>query len=125
MKQVLVNNLSRQVEQPVKAVYCTSFLCRLRGLMFRRMLSDLEGLLLVQSKDSRVDSSIHMMFMRFDIGVLWINQAFEIVDVCLARQWRPAYFPKYPARYTLEMRPERLNDYQIGDKVQFDEIEMD
>ncbi len=93
--------------------------------MLRRMLSEFEGLLLVQSKDSRVDSSIHMMFMRFDIGVLWINQAYEIVDVCLARQWRPAYFPKLPARYVLEMRPERLNDYQIGDKVQFDEIEMD
>ena len=124
MKQILVKNLSREIDQPVKAIYCDSFLCRLRGLMFRRMLSDYEGLLLVQSKDSRFDSSIHMMFMWFDIGVLWINQSSEVVDVCLARQWHLAYFSKHPARYVLEMRPERLNDYQIGDKVQFNDIEM-
>jgi len=124
MKQVLVKNLSRVIDQPVRAIYCNTFLCRLRGLMFRRDLSEYEGLLLVGSKDSRVDSSIHMMFMGFDIGVLWINQAGEVVDICLARRWHLAYFPKHPASHILEMRPERLKDYQIGDKVQFDEINM-
>jgi uncharacterized membrane protein (UPF0127 family) len=60
-----------------------------------------------------------------DLAVVWITDAGEVVDVRLARRWRPAYFPRRPARYVLEISPERLGDYQIGDKVQFEEAWLD
>lgn len=124
-KYVSVINITRPGPQPVRAQYCTSFGGRLRGLMFRRSLPLKEGILLVQGRDSVVDSSIHMLFMWIDLGVLWINQAGEVVDKCLARRWRPAYFPKRPARYVLEMRPEHLEEYSIGDCVRFEEAGLD
>lgn len=102
---------------PLEAVYCASFFCRLKGLMFQKNLPAQEGLLLVYGADSRLDASIHMMFVRFDLGVIWINSAGEVVDTILAKQWKPAYFPQKPARYVLEILPERLGEFQVGDRI--------
>ena len=116
---VFINNLNRLLEKPSRVGYCDSFLCRLRGLMFRSRLALDEGLLLVQSRDSRLDSSIHMFFVPFDLAVFWINSKMEVVDKVIAKSWRPAYFPKTEAKYILEIHPNRFNDYQIGDRVEF------
>ncbi len=125
LKYVTLHNLTRPRPRRFVAQYCSSFFCRLRGLMFRRELPSEQGILLVQSRDSRADSSIHMLFMWMDIAVVWINNAGEVVDTCLARRWRPAYFSKSPARYVLEMSTQYLNDFQIGDKVRFEEAWVD
>jgi hypothetical protein len=119
-EQVLVQNITRPNIHPIQARFCTSFFCRLRGLTFRRGLSSGEGLLLVQSRDSRMDASIHMLFVWIDLAVVWINSAQQVVDVRLARRWRPAYVPARPARYVLEISPERLEDYCIGDQLHFE-----
>lgn len=86
--------------------------------MFRSNLPRNEGLLLVINRDSRADSSIHMFFVSFALAVLWINSNMEIVDKVIAKPWRPAYFPVRPARYTLEIHPDRIGDFEIGHKVQ-------
>jgi uncharacterized membrane protein (UPF0127 family) len=93
--------------------------------MFRRSLPAGEGVLLVQSRDTRMDSAIHMLFMWIDLAVVWITDAGEVVDVKLARRWRPAYVPKRPARYVLEVPTAHLNDFQIGDKIKFEEAWLD
>ncbi|MBI1855645.1 MAG: DUF192 domain-containing protein [Chloroflexi bacterium] len=116
---IFIQNLNRAIENPPRIKFCDSFACRLRGLMFRDHLSLDDGLVLVISRDSRADSSIHMFFVPFDLAVFWINNDNEVVDKVIARSWRPAYFPARAARYTLEIHPERFNDYQIGDKVAF------
>jgi uncharacterized membrane protein (UPF0127 family) len=123
MQHVLIHNLSQTQAQPVSARYCASFFCQLRGLMFRRSLPPGEGLLLVQQRDTRLESSIHMLFMRIDLAVVWINSAGEVVDVRLARRWRPAYFPRRPACYILEANTARLDDFKVGDRVRFEEVE--
>ena len=120
MKTVVVTNHTRPLPQPLKVGYCASFLCQLRGLTFRRSLDPQDGLVLVQSHDSRLEASIHMLGVSFDLAILWINNAGKVVDRCLALHWRPAYFPKSPARYVLEIVPERLEQFQVGDKVSFD-----
>lgn len=124
-KYVLLMNLNQPEIRPVLSRYCQSFFCRLRGLMFTRSISPDNGLLLVQERESRMDASIHMLFMAMDLAVVWINKKLEVVDVCLAQRWRPAYIPKKPACYVLETHPDRLADFNIGDKVRFDEAQMD
>jgi uncharacterized membrane protein (UPF0127 family) len=124
-KYITLTNLSQPQIRPVFSRYCQSFFCRLRGLMFTRTISPDNGLLLVQDRESRMDASIHMLFMRMDLAVVWINKDHEVVDVCLARRWHPAYIPKKPACFVLEAHPDRLSDFNIGDKVSFDETEMD
>ena len=78
-----------------------------------------EGLLLVGTRDSRLDSSIHMLFVFFDLAVIWINSDMKVVDKIIAKSWRPAYFSKEPAKYVLEIHPDRWENFQVGDAVQF------
>lgn len=125
MKYVTLANLSQPHTQPIVARYCTSFLCQLRGLMFTHDLAPDRGLLLVQGRDSRLDASIHMLFMAMDLAVVWINAQNEIVDTRLARRWRLAYVPQLPARFVLEAHPDRLADFNIGDKVSIHEAWLD
>jgi uncharacterized protein len=125
MKFVLIHNLTQPKPKPLVARYGDSFLVRLRGLMFRRSLPENWGLLLVQSRDSRLDSSIHMLAMWIDLAAVWITDGGEVVDVRLARRWRPAYFPRRPARYVLEMTVSHLEDFHIGDMVRFEETNPD
>ena len=98
---------------------CSSFTCRLRGLMFRRRLSQQDGLLLVGNRDSRLDAAIHMLFVPFDLAVFWISSKMEIVDKVLARRWRPFYIPTRAARFILEVHPDLLARYETGQEVEF------
>lgn len=78
-----------------------------------------EGILLVERRDSRMDTAIHMLFMRFDIAVVWINSELTVVDTRLARKWQAVLIPAIPARYVLETHPEQFASFKIGDRVEF------
>lgn len=85
--------------------------------MFRKSIPADWGLLLVEAKDSIVNTSIHMFFVFFDLGVIWINSAGEVVDLCEAKKWITIKAPKKPARYILEVTPERLAEFKVGDQI--------
>ena len=118
-KSISLENKSRRIDGALRIKYCDTFFSQLRGLTFRSRLPREEGLMLVGKRDSRLDSSIHMLFVLFDLTVVWINSEMQVVDKALARPWRPAYFSKQPAKYVLEVHPDRWGDFEIGDKVQF------
>ncbi len=119
MATVTISNKQRPLASLIKAKYCDSFICRLRGLMFRSHLGGDEGLLLVQSRENRVDASIHMLFVFTDLAVIWINSEKIVVDKVLARAWRPFYAPSGPAKYILEITPGRLSEFETGDQIEF------
>ncbi|HSK86815.1 MAG TPA: DUF192 domain-containing protein [Anaerolineales bacterium] len=118
-KTITIKNKNRTIEGALSIKYCDTFFTQLRGLTFRSRLAPDEGLLLVGGRDARLDSSIHMFFVSFDLAVIWINSDLQVVDKVLAKSWRPAYFSKRPARYVLEIHPERWGDFEIGDGVEF------
>jgi uncharacterized membrane protein (UPF0127 family) len=89
--------------------------------MFTHELPEYEGILLVQGSDSRINASIHMMFMFMDLAVIWINSEYMVADRVFARRWKLGYAPKSPAKYVLETGISCLNDFNIGDKVSFEE----
>jgi uncharacterized membrane protein (UPF0127 family) len=122
MKTIRIENKRLPLTSSLHAIYCDSFLCRLRGLMFRSSLPQEEGLLLVEGHDSRIDTSIHMLFVFMDLAVIWINSNNSVVDVVLARSWRPVYLPRQAAKYILEIHPDRLNEFKIGDQVEFQNV---
>ena len=114
---VKITNKRRSIE-PLRAKYCISFFCQLRGLTFRRRIAPDEGLLLVQKRESRLEASIHMLFVFTDLAVVWLNAELQVVDKVLAKAWRPAYFPAHPASYILEIQPERFDNFEINDTIQ-------
>ena len=102
-----------------RVCHCTSFLCRLRGLTFRRTLGDDEGLLLVGHRESRTDTAIHMFFVFFPIAAIWLDRNRRVVDAQLARPFRPLYVPCAPAQDVLEGPPTLLEWIRIGDQLRF------
>jgi hypothetical protein len=119
-RQLEVINWSSALPRPIKARTCDSFFCRLRGLMFRAHIAADEGLLFVLTRENRLDASIHMFFVFTNLAVIWINTGGDVVDSVLARAWHPAYFPKEPAKYILELSPDRLGEFKVGDKIKFE-----
>jgi uncharacterized protein len=115
-----VINLTRPEIQPIQARWCQSFFSRLRGFTFRSDLGDNEGLMLVEARESRLDTAIHMFFVWTDLAVVWVNSDRVVVDQVLAKAWRPFYASSQPARYVLEFHPRRQGDFLPGDRISFD-----
>lgn len=122
MQHARIENLTRPLSSPVIAGLCDSFWTKFKGLMFAPKINQNEGLLFQENGESRVDSSIHMLFMNFDIAVVWIDHEYRVVDVKLARRWRPAYIPAAPAKFTLETHPDQIRNFQIGDVLSFETV---
>jgi uncharacterized membrane protein (UPF0127 family) len=118
-RSISIENLNRRIDSGLQIKYCDTFLTQLRGFTFRSELKKDDGLVLVGRRDSRVDSSIHMFFVSFDLAVIWINSDMQVVDRVLAKSWKPAYFSKQPAKYVLEVHPVRWDEFQVGDRVKF------
>ena len=118
-KFISIENKNRKIDGALRVRFCNTFLTQLRGLTLRAPILRDEGLLLVGTRDSRLDSSIHMLFVSFDLTVVWISSEMKVVDKVLAKSWRPAYFPKEAAKYVLEIHSSRWEDFQIGDLVRF------
>jgi len=75
------------------------------------------GIMIVENAESKVNTSIHMMFMNYDITVLWLNKEMVVVDKVLAKKWALFYGPKEQAQYILEIHPSRFDDFKVGDKL--------
>lgn len=101
--------------------WCTSFWCKFRGLMLRASLPEDEGLVFAYERDSRVDTTIHMLFMRFPIATLWLDAQGVVVDKVLAKPWRLLYAPQKPARYVIEAPPALVERVMIGDRLTFED----
>jgi uncharacterized membrane protein (UPF0127 family) len=112
-----IQNLSQPLSVPIRVRKCADFWSKFLGLMFRKAIDTEGGALLVEDRDSILNSTIHMLFMRFDIAAIWINSDRKVVDVQLARRWRLAYSPCNPACFVLEAHPSQQNHFNIGDQV--------
>ena len=123
--EVEIINQSWTLESKLRAPYCESFLCKLRGLTFRKQLPPERGLLLVISRDSKLDAAIHMLWMNFDIAVAWINSHLQVVDRRRAYRWRSFQVPSAPAKYILEYPIHRFEEIQIKDEILFKNLLAD
>ncbi|MGC9349047.1 MAG: DUF192 domain-containing protein, partial [Anaerolineae bacterium] len=102
---------------------CDTFVCRLRGLTFRRELPEGEGLLFVEPRESRLGTAIHMLFVFFPIGVVWLNAEGIVVDRVVAYPFRPFYAPSAPASYFLEGPPALVDWVSEGEKLRLELVE--
>jgi uncharacterized membrane protein (UPF0127 family) len=102
---------------------CRGFGGKLLGLMFRRNLSEDEGALLAYVRPSKIETSIHMFFVPFPLGVFWLDSLGTVVDRIRALPWRPYYASAVPACYVLELHPRSLKTLQIGNRVEFYETD--
>ena len=121
-KRLQIRNLTHPLPQPLTVRSCDDFRCRFLGLMGRRDLPRENGLLFRWSRAGRVDTAIHMLFMRFPIAVIWLDTTGRVVDLRHARPWLNFLIPRAPAQYVLELHTERLIDFSLGDQIEWHEI---
>ncbi|MCC7118919.1 MAG: DUF192 domain-containing protein [Anaerolineales bacterium] len=121
-QKIIIKNLTTPLHSPALVGHANSFASKLRGLMFRSHLDLNDGLLLAETQDSRLNTAIHMFFVPFDLAVFWINSDLTVVDKVIAKAWKPFYISAAPAKYTLEIHPNRFTDYAIGDKVEIEHV---
>ena len=112
----IVNQTSPTGEIQVKV--CESFFSRLQGLMFTKEIKPEGGIIMDEKVHSRMNASIHMLFMNYPIAVIWLDPDLVVVDKVLAKPWALAYLPKGAARYVIELHPSRLDDFNEGDQIE-------
>lgn len=104
-------------------VWCMdNFINRLKGLMFTKQIQIDEGALFINKTENKIDSAIHMLFMRYNIAVFWINNSNIIVDKSIAKKWNLIYCPKVKASKILETHVENYDNLQIGEKIIIESI---
>jgi len=88
--------------------------------MFQNSIDMDAGLLMIYSSESLTNAAIHMFFVGMDLGVIWLDSSQKIVDKQLAKSWQPFYTPASPAKYILEIHPDRLPEFELGDILNFE-----
>lgn len=116
MKTVKLENTSSP-DTVVNVKYCDFFWSKFIGLMFSKELKLDHGIILVEDSETRMNTSIHMMFMNYDLTILWLDKELVIVDKVLARKWVPFYFPKKPAQFVVELHRSKFSEFSLGDKL--------
>lgn len=90
--------------------------------MFYPSITENEGILLALNKSSRIQASIHMAFINFNLGIIWINDQLNVTQVEFAHRWSSILFPSAPAKYILEIHPAKISTFAIGDRIRFEQI---
>lgn len=114
--EYLVYNLTRE-EEIARVKVAGSFFSRAIGLMFRRSLGEMEGLL-IEFADWMEKPSLHSLFMFFPIELIFIDESLKVVEVARLKPWR-IYRPHKRARYVLEVLEGK--DIGVGDRLEFKE----
>ncbi|MGE3076119.1 MAG: DUF192 domain-containing protein [Dehalococcoidia bacterium] len=108
MKQVLIDGIPLVSDLRV----ANNVFARTRGLMFASPLQPGEGL------EIRPCNSIHMMFMRFPIDVVFFNKAGEVVKVATrVPRWRGLSFGGRKAAGVLELPAGAATNVAVGDQL--------
>lgn len=96
---------------------------RKRGLMFREILSENQGMLFIFEQDDRYN--IWMKNMQFALDIIWIGKDKRIVDIRTnvppCKETCEGLIPQEKAQYVLEVNAgfTQENKIRIGDRVDF------
>lgn len=91
-----------------------------RGLMFKRDISDNYALVFVFRKPKK--ASVHMLFVRFPIDVLFLDNDKTIIKAATLKPWIGISSSEKEAKYIIEMKQHKLSEHGLveGDQLFFD-----
>lgn len=107
----MILNKTSQKLIDIKITCLNNFFKRFIGLMGRK---DIDFAMLFCNLK---DSSVHTLFMRFEIDVYFLDEKRIVFDKVSLKPWR-FYKPKKQAKYILEVKKDSLN-IKIGDELYF------
>tara|TARA_R110000868_G_scaffold164359_3_gene396855 strand:+ start:786 stop:1133 length:348 start_codon:yes stop_codon:yes gene_type:complete len=99
------------------AVIADTFISRARGLMFRKDLSDFDGMLIAPC------NSIHTVGMLFSIDVVFLNKKFEVIKIIENLKPYRMTRPYFKAFQVLELAAGTLaNRLKCGDQLEITHV---
>ncbi len=112
-----IRNLTKE-NVVCEAEEARGFFARARGLMLARELKEGKGLLLRFVLGS---SSIHSLFMRFPLDLVFLDSSKRVVDLHTLKLWR-IYRPKRYCAWVLEVNEGVIKEkgIEIGDVLVFE-----
>lgn len=115
----MLTNLTTGETISRRVVRCDTFWKRGCGLTFRRALAEDEVYLFVEWREGVAQTAITMFFVFFPIAVVWLDREKRVVDMALARPFRPYYAPQTAAQYYVEGHPSLLERVSLGHQLEF------
>jgi len=89
--------------------------------MGTRTLDPNFGIVLAESKAGVINTSIHMFFVYTPLAVFWLDENFCVVHKVVAKPWDMAHISPRSAKYVLELHPDHIDRWQLGDTITFNE----
>ena len=97
-KRKMIKNKTKKTILTRKKHICSSFFCKLTGLMFKRQLKD-NSMIFIFNKMKPL--SVHMFFVFFQIDILFLNSSKKVVF--LKKNFLPfTFLMPINAKYVLE-----------------------
>ena len=90
---------------------------RTKGLMFEEKKKFNYALVFEFPIESKIGTSLHMLFVFFPIDVLFLNKNQKVVDKVTLQPFIPNYTPKKAAKYVIELPKGKTNGVKLGQKV--------
>ena len=95
----------------MEIIYADTFFKRFKGLMGKR---DFNNVLVFTNL---TDSSIHTMFMRFEIDVYFIDENMVVFDKVTLKPWK-FYKPERQVKY-IKKKKKGMLELDVNDKIEF------
>ena len=92
---------------------------RTKGLMFEEKKKFNYALIFEFPRESRIGTSLHMLFVFFPIDVLFMNKEKKVVDKVTLNPFIPNYTPKKAAKYVIELPKGKAKKIKVGEKVEW------
>lgn len=100
--------------------FAQSFLSQTLGLMFRKNIQNDYALVFEMRKPKRV--SLHMLFVRFPIDVLFLDESKTITKTAQLSPWIGRVSSGEKVKYIIEMSKGTIsnNDLAVGEQLSFE-----
>ncbi len=90
---------------------------RTKGLMFEEKKNFNYALVFDFPAESRIGTSLHMLFVFFPIDVLFLDKNQKVVDKTTLEPFIPNYTPKKAAKYVIELPKGKAKKIKLGQKI--------
>ena len=90
---------------------------RTKGLMFEDKKKFDYALVFEFPRESKIGTSLHMIFVFFPIDVLFLDKDKVVVDKVTLPPFQTNYTPKKKAKYVIEMPEGKAKKIRIGSKI--------
>ena len=110
----MIYNYTKQTVIAEKYKICRSFWAKLRGQMFRK---EILPMVFIFGKEQKID--LHSWFVKESLDLVFVNSAWEVVELVHEFMPKKFYKPKNKAMYVLEMPAGKIAQCDIdrGDVI--------